>query len=539
MFEDVVSAPVNATVSAFGRLGSECDTTLLVAAAVLAFGVATLGIRWLSGLQRGESTASKSRATTAQDEQPVRPLMIPHWIPWLGNALELVRLGFGGLARKYRDTVDGAPFVSVLVAGKTMHIVVDPIVFPAIFRHGVDTLSALPLFEPLWGRMFGRELKTTKFIDGPARKPFHFMMQHLLTSDDGLVRSNRRFQSSTMGRVKLCMDQSADGVARFRLRDFTHKVIFNAVLQTIVSKSVFDDETCESYWEFATSIITAAKGSDIKNANKPAYEARERIMAFLKSASFQPSDYMLKRRAVFAENGFGEEEMVRDILIAIWSSATNFIPSMFWMLYYVCSSKDTVKHLRREIENIRSERSADASAFDDTFTMDEVDKMHGMGSAFKEAIRMSEHTAIAREVMKDFTMDLKLKSERCSKYEMKKGDLLVMYHPILHHDEHVFQDPSEFQWDRFLPDESTGKRKVFRTKNGDVILDPFRGFGGGAHNCPARKFVTAAAKNFVASLIHQFDVEVEGTTEFDMTLDEFGILDPSDDVGLTIRPRQH
>jgi len=115
---------------------------------------------------------------------------------------------------------------------------------------------------------------------------------------------------------------------------------------------------------------------------------------------------------------------------------------------------------------------------------------------------------IARDVMEDYELDLKISSSSSSsseeeendnsrhqhKYFLKKGSRLAVMMSCLHTDEAVFVDPHSFRWDRFMP--QNGKPPRF-SKNGKTIPMPMpvRPFGGGISICPGRKFASYEQKS--------------------------------------------
>merc|ERR1712154_128173 len=72
----------------------------------------------------------------------------------------------------------------------------------------------------------------------------------------------------------------------------------------------------------------------------------------------------------------------------------------------------------------------------------------------------------------------------------------------LHMDETVFENPTSFQYDRFLPN------KVFTKQDGKVLSNPVRAFGGGTTMCPGRKFARIEIKAFVAELLYRYEFEL-------------------------------
>lgn len=113
----------------------------------------------------------------------------------------------------------------------------------------------------------------------------------------------------------------------------------------------------------------------------------------------------------------------------------------------------------------------------------------------------------------------------------------MFYPPHLHKDPAVFESPDEYRWNRFLPDPDTGRSPTFRAASGEIINDPCRVFGGGAHYCPGRKFAANVAKGFVANMIYKYDMKIIGSTEFDTNRKQLGVLHPKDSVEIELSKR--
>jgi len=318
------------------------------------------------------------------------------------------------------------------------------------------------------------------------------------------------------------------------LYNVVRKTIFHATLRIAISesKSVANDDFIALFECFDKAIPKAFAGLPLRYVASESYKAREQLVKILQSDSFVPSNYLKDRRQFLLAKGMSRDDVARDNLLWVWGAGTNFVPSQFWHIYHIITHKDAMEGIRKEVQDIISQRDDD-DHFDGTFTSQELERMVGLESAFKESNRLTMTNMIAREVMHDMDLDLRLDQPGGGKYFLEQGSQILLYPPLLHQDPCVFEAPKEYRWNRFI----LGTQ--FKNSSGQVLQDPFRGFGGGAHYCPGRKLATNMAKAFAATLVYQYNMELVGSpTEYDLARDAFGVLYPKSHVDICFTPRK-
>ena len=245
------------------------------------------------------------------------------------------------------------------------------------------------------------------------------------------------------------------------------------------------------------------------------------------------------------EMNINKEDGCRFNLSIVWGSVANTMPAAFWLLYYLLSDKGSGAYnaIQTEIDSIISKKKRPERGIDiEEFTQDELDSMISIDSALMETLRLQSESLIAREVTEDFIFDLKIPG--CQKYYLRKGSRVVIYPSMLHYDDSVFESPQSFQWNRFLPDPSTGEKPKFY-KNGRLIAQPVKPFGGGSSMCPGRKFAFNEIKVFTALLLSNFDLSLVTSNgisppfpEIDSSRVGLGITIPVGDIPIEIRKRR-
>ena len=317
-------------------------------------------------------------------------------------------------------------------------------------------------------------------------------------------------------------------------------VAYKASLETLISKDAANDEFISFYKTFDAGVKIALAGMPTKYFARDSYNALQELVKMLCRDDLPVSDHLAERHECLKKSlGMSKEDIAKDDLLWAWAAVTNLVPSQFWNLYFILSDSDAMEAVKEEVDTIMGKRKTEDGPFDGTFTLEELDSMVRIESAIKEAIRLSFGGLVMRVIMQDMTIDLKRVGSKIStKYFLEKDSSIMFHVPVLHKDPTIFESPDEYRWNRFLPDPDTGRAPTFQASSGEVIVDPFRGFGGGSHYCPGRKLAMYIGKSLVAHMIYTYDMNVIGSTGYDMELDSVGTLRPQDSVELELNTRK-
>jgi hypothetical protein len=266
-----------------------------------------------------------------------------------------------------------------------------------------------------------------------------------------------------------------------------------------------------------------------------ARHGRDTLIAACQNYS-NPSILIQDRHEAFVRLGVTDRKDVAiwDTTI-VWAANANSIPSGFWCLYHILLDREgAYANIVDEVMQVMKDRP-DSSPL----ALQELDRLVGLDSALLEALRLYSESMIARDVMKDTELDLKIGGGN-SKYFLQKGSRVAVMMSLLHSDNAVFENASEFQWNRFCP--LNGTPKVF-SKDGKTLAQPIRPFGGGSSMCPGRKFAVYEIKGFLAWLIFRFDIELVDPSAPNLDIEPgrvgLGINLPASDVQIRLRKRSH
>lgn len=222
----------------------------------------------------------------------------------------------------------------------------------------------------------------------------------------------------------------------------------------------------------------------------------------------------------------------------VWATMANTLPTAFWSLYFVMRDPVARAACREEADRVlgpwlkqQEEQGAskEGSEGGKEALANVLNNMPRLESVVSEALRMCIASITLRQVMQPFDMALGEHS-----VTLRKNDQVVLAPTLTHYDPDIYDQPTVFQWDRFLmPEEepdagktvdegstktaslSTARRKPVRYKNGKkvppaIALQPF---GGGSTMCPGRHFALAEIKAFVALVLVQWELEFEEEEE--------------------------
>ncbi|OWK04239.1 hypothetical protein Celaphus_00016281 [Cervus elaphus hippelaphus] len=320
-----------------------------------------------------------------------------------------------------------------------------------------------------------------------------------------------------------------------RLLSFCNSVIFEMTFTTIYGnilandKKTFITELKDDFLKFDEKFTRLASGIPIELLGN-IKSVRTKLIKDLtieSLAKLQGLSEVVQRRNDILEKYYTpkDPEIGAHHLGLLWASVTNTVPTMFWAMYYLLRHPKAMAALRDEIDHLlQSTGQKKGPGFSIHLTREQLDSLVYLESTVLEVLRLCSFSGIFRFVQEDLT--LHLESQDCC---LRKGDFVVIFPPILHHDPEIFEAPDEFRFDRFT---ENGKKKTAFFKRGKKLKYYHLPFGLGVSKCPGRFLAMVEIKQLLVVLLTYFDLEIIDNKPLELNYSRFlfGIPYPDSDV---------
>uniref|UniRef100_A0A4W2I874 25/26-hydroxycholesterol 7alpha-hydroxylase n=1 Tax=Bos indicus x Bos taurus TaxID=30522 RepID=A0A4W2I874_BOBOX len=376
--------------------------------------------------------------------RPGEPPLIKGWLPYFGQALKLQKdpLGFmTSLQKQYGD------IFTLLLGGKYITFILDPFHYTSVAKN--QKLSFQIFTNKFLKRVFSiKKMLTDSDLIDEIHSTYQFLQgKHL----DILMES-------TMQNLKQVFEPQLLKTTSWSteyLLPFCNSVIFEMTFTTIYGNILADDkktfitELKDDFLKFDEKFTRLASGIPIELLGN-IKSVRTKLIKDLtieSLAKLQGMSEVVQRRNDILEKYYTpkDTEIGAHHLGLLWASVTNTVPTMFWAMYYLLRNPKAMAVLRDEIDHLlQSTGQKKGPGFSIYLTREQLDSLVYLESTILEVLRLCSFSGIFRFVQEDLT--LHLESQDCC---LRKGDFVVIFPPILHHDPEIFEAPDEFRFDRF------------------------------------------------------------------------------------------
>ncbi len=464
---------------------------------------------------RVELLTEKARQLIAPSPgQKAAPPRVPAALPVLGCALEFGRDAGAFLHRcqqRYGDTF------TVPVAGKRMTFALNPHDAPSVFKN-TEALSFAPIVVDMTRRVFGISPQGAKLAGEPV---VHEPYKAIKAAE--LPALNKVMQGKLEGWLDATVrpDFAEDGLYRF-----VYRAMFAVTCATIFGDEIYSDEMMEVFQGFDDRFALLAAG--VPAVLLPGV-ARQRSFLAQRLAVLRPDASRIHReRDALFRSRVSDQDRCKNHVGLLWAAQANTIPAAFWSVVFLLANPAARRAVTAELQAVSAEFGPPAAG-NERFAELGVKKLALLESSIMEALRLRTGSMTLREVKKPFTLE----SAAGPHYALDCGDYLCLFPYIAHHDPEIFENPDQYQFDRFhSPD---GPQRF--CKSGKRLSHPLMLFGGGVSMCPGRFMALAEIKLFIAFLLSRCELELQGSVvpQPDLRRAGLGVLTPKSDLRLRYR----
>ncbi|KAM6214533.1 cytochrome P450 7B1 [Rhynchocyon petersi] len=433
--------------------------------------------------------------------RPGEPPLIQGWLPFVGHILNFQRAPLAFIKTLQKQHGD---IFTVLLGGKYMTFILDPLQFPLITKNHKQ-LSFNVFSRKVSSNVFSIKLLST---NQELNHDIHVCYQYL---------QGKPLDVLTETMAQNLKDIFECEILRFKnwnteqLLTFCTSVIFEVTFTTLYGKFLVADrkkaisELRDDFMKFDDKFLQLASGIPIELLGNVKSVQKKLINCFTQEnlANLQGWSQVVQKRQDTLEKYYepGNVEIGAHHLGLLWASIGNTIPTMFWAMYYLLWHPEAMAAVRDEIDHLlQSTGQKKGSGICINFTREQLDSLVYLESIVLETLRLCSYSATLRYVEEDFV--LPVKSGEC---HLRKGDIVAIFPPVLHKDPEIFDAPEEFRYDRFVED---GKKKTTFFKGGKKLNHYVMPFGSGASKCPGRFFAISTVKHVLCLLVTNFDLEL-------------------------------
>lgn len=432
------------------------------------------------------------------------PPLVSGFVPFVGVA---VSFGKNATAFVQECQAEHGDVFTLFVAGNRMTFVLDPLSTTAVLK--AKQLDFHPVSDDVLAKAF-------KLYDVRSRVD----LEEIETIGRTRLRGEHLTSlSSRMGArlEQLIPETFDDSWSSTQLYKVVWDVMFRAGTEALFGDGTVNEDLRADFETFDQRFPLMVAGVP-KAFARDGHEALERL-THAKLPGHDPSHWIRDRQPLI--DALPESERGRLRLPALWAIHANTIPATFWSLYWLLRSQDGLAAICEELTEVCPSGVPQIA---------ELDKLHKLDSAIREALRLSSGSLTVRHVLEDFVLETE-----SGHHAIRKGDRVCLAPFVSHRDPGVFDDPLTYQYDRFYSAE--GRKQFY--KDGQRVPLPLMPFGAGSSMCPGRFFALNEIKLFLAIALSFWDIDLADDPEpsYEFGRAGLGIYPPAHDVGARIRAK--
>jgi len=428
----------------------------------------------------------------------IRPPHLRSYIPYIGSAMRLVSGNTREFILQTAKSLN-SPVFTALIAGTKCVFIADPDLVFVVFKDSIKGIDSLSLQKKAMISISGipKDVVEENFRNVKLAKELMGQIHKYLIHTDHLTKSVKEVQKIIDQNLNEAIEKSAERKLEgesewvsYSMFKFVRKVIFYASVGPIISTGLTEESIVDDFTTFDDGL--AYLFADAPSfLTKNAVAARERLIQALMEKKVHEgfSDFFHARNKSLGQDPAYFARVNVGVFIA---TVSNSIPAVFWVLFHILTDDKARKACVETVQKVASEQKGEY------FSLEDLDKMPVLQSCFLEALRIYQSFFVTRDVNEDFIVNPK----GSPKFLLEKGSRIMAYPQTVHMDPEIFEDPEVFKYDRFLDEKEL-------SKNGKLLINQLRPFGGGAHLCPGRKFIGYETRAFLAMMLLRLDMKLD------------------------------
>lgn len=418
---------------------------------------------------------------------------VPSYVPYLGHGLAFGRDAdrlMENCQKKYGDV-----FVLNL-AGKHCTFFLNPRDYPAFIRQS-KYLRSEDVSLDIAASVFGFDKQHLQ--DKVDIEHVTHLNQRLMMGDE-LVPLTERMQDKI---EEILLDERHRQGFSGSLFDYALELIFMAGSDALFGEGVASPQLLEDF-KVVDKYFPQLVGGIPKWLLPGVRKALAGLISPMGFAREGQSRLMEERFRYFAGIDYrASEELPKTDASLLWAAQANTAVVAFFTLFFILRDQAVKQQVQEEVRAVLATSDKLSAHGTPYLTPDVLNRMEKLDSCISETLRLISAPLPMREVMEDLDIEL----VNGDKVQLKKGQFAAIYPRYAHMHPAIYQNPEQFQWDRFL-----GKQKPNSfSYQGEPLKYSLIPFGVGLSMCPGRHFARNEFKVITALLLNWCDITVQET----------------------------
>ncbi|XP_063040159.1 cytochrome P450 7B1 [Engraulis encrasicolus] len=490
------------------------------------------------------------------------PPLVKGCLPFVGKAVEFGQDALR-LLTQLQDT--HGDIFTVLIAGRYMTFVMNPLWYPAVVKHARQldfhvftdkvappTFGYPPVHSGAFPGLSDRIQSSFQLLQGDQLTHLsQSMMGNLLAT----LRQHLMWPAAGGRGETEAAPPDRPGLTReMGLYALCESLMFHASILTLYGKHdrthspAVLEELRGKFSKFDASFPLLVGGVPIWLLVRTNALRGELIKHFDPRSMQQwssPSEFITTRAQLLDEYRLTDMEKGAHHFAILWASVGNTVPAAFWVMYHLLAHPEAFAAVKSEIQEVLGIKGEGLSLNDDlTLRPEDLDRMIFLESAVNESLRLSSASMNVRVSQEDFEMRLDSQRSVC----LRKDDIIAMYPQSMHMDPDIYPQPEVYKFDRFVSDVSESeqgssrwRRRTEFFKRGQRLHYFLMPFGSGGSKCPGRFFAIRELKQLVCVLLLYCRLELthlhtHTPPKLDTGRAGLGILPPKTDIDVQYGP---